>query len=321
MGRGVIMSIKQLFSYVISLLFVVTALILVSAGASRVLEQTEVNVSYISIIIMICTVAGFYTLIVEAARGFRSSAEKISIFGLRFHNPVYDPEFEEIPQEEVKNIRAENKKLHKARAELEDFIDALLYELELKDAELEEIQYVSETYIRHHKNSSRLIRTLVGLIAEDKMDWLTEFYDNVLDESITVLHQDRSDKSSTLFMVDDGRLKMAAYHRVNFTSTVTRTFEYGEGFAGRIWETGEVELINDISESSYFEGDFSPNHNYGAIIGLPVKINRTVVGVLCIQSEGTDGFIGEDVDTLKFYADICGLAYYYDNMNVKIDAG
>src|SRR5690625_2240652 len=315
------MSAKHFFSYVISLIFVVMALILAGAGTSRVLEQTGVDVSYIAVITAICAAAGFYTLIVEAAKGFRSSQEKISIFGLRFNNPVYDPHCEDVPQEEIKSIRADNENLRNELGGLKDFTETLLEELELKDSELEEIQYVSETYIRHHKNSSRLVRTLTGLMADDKPGWLREFYDNVLDESITVLHRDRADKSSTLFMVDDGKLKMAAYHRVNLVSVDTREFDYGEGFAGSIWETGEVELINDISESRYFKGDFAPIHNYGSVIGLPVKINEATVGVLCIQSEGTNGFIEEDVDTLKFYADICGLAYYYDNMNVKIDAG
>ncbi len=315
------MSTKHFFSYVISFIFVVTALILAGAGTSRLLEQTGLDVSYITIITVICAAAGFYTLTVEAAKGFRSSSEKISIFGLRFNNPVYDPQFEDVPQEEIQSIRTANNNLQDELDRLKDFTETLLQELELKDAELEEIQYVSETYIRHHKNSSRLVRTLTGLIAGGKEDWITEFYDNVLDESITVLHQDRADKSSTLFMADEGRLKMAAYHRVNLISVDTRAFDYGEGFAGRIWETGEVELVNNIDESRYFKGDFSPNHNYGSIIGLPVKIDHFVVGVLCIQSEDIDGFIEEDVDTLKFYADICGLAYYYDSMNVKIDAG
>ncbi|SOC40640.1 GAF domain-containing protein [Salinicoccus kekensis] len=315
------MSAKHFFSYVISLIFVVTALILFSAGTARLLEQTGIGISYITIITAVCAVTGFYTLVVASARGFRSSAEKISLFGLRFNNPVYDPEFEDVPQEEIKNIRSDNKALQNELAQLKEFTETLLHELELKDEELEDIQYVSETYIRHHKNSSRLIRTLMGLMADGGPGWVTEFYDNVLDESITVLHRDRADKSSTLFMADDGKLKMAAYHRVNLISVDTREFSPGEGFAGRIWETGEVELVNNINESSYFEGDFSPIHNYGSVIGLPVKINQATVGVLCIQSEGIDGFIEEDVDTLKFYADICGLAYYYDNMNVKIDAG
>lgn len=317
------MSKKHFFSYVISFIFVVVALIIVAGGSSRILEQTnlETGVGYIHIILAICSVAGLFTLTVEVAKGFRSSAEKISIFGLRFHNPVYDPYFEDVSLEEMRVMQEENMKIKEDNKKLESFTDSLLDELEVKDLELENVQYVSETFIRHHKNSSRLIRSLTSLIDEDHSGWTTEFYNNVLDECITVLHQDRSDKSSTLYTVDGNILKMTAYHRINFTSTRSREFGYGEGFAGNIWKTGEVELISNICKSAYFKGDFSPNHNYGSIIGLPVKINHTVVGVLCIQSEGIDGFIEEDINTLKFYADVCALAYHYDNINVTSDMG
>ena len=317
------MSKKHFFSYVISLIFVVIALIIVAGSSSRILEQInlETDVGYIHIILAICSIAGLFSLTVEVAKGFRSSAEKISIFGLRFHNPVYDPYFEDISLEEMKTIQEENMKIKEDNQKLESFTGSLLDELEVKDIELENVQYVSETFIRHHKNSSRLIRSLTSLIDENHSGWTTEFYNNVLDECITVLHQDRSDKSSTLYIIEDDVLKMTAYHRVNFTSTRSREFEYGEGFAGNIWKTGEVELVSNICTSTYFKGDFSPNHNYGSIIGLPVKINHTVVGVLCIQSEGVDGFIDGDIDTLKFYADVCALAYHYDNINVTSDMG
>lgn len=317
------MSKKHFFSYVISFIFVVISLIIVAGGSSRILEQTnlETDVGYIHIILAICSIAGLYTLTVEVAKGFRSSAEKISIFGLRFHNPVYDPYFEDVGLEEMKTIQQENMQIKTDNQKLESFTDSLLDELEVKDVELENVQYVGETFIRHHKNSSRLIRSLTSLLDENNSGWTTEFYNNVLDECITVLHQDRSDKSSTLYIVEDDVLKMTAYHRVNFTSTRSREFGYGEGFAGNIWRTGEVELISNICSSPYFKGDFSPNHNYGSIIGLPVKINHSVVGVLCIQSEGIDGFIEADINTLKFYADVCALAYHYDNISVTSDMG
>ena len=317
------MSKKHFFSYIISFIFVVIALIIVAGSSSRILEQANLDagITYIHIILGICSAAGLFALTVEVAKGFRSSAEKISIFVLRFQNPVYDPYFEDVGLETIKTIQQENTRLKEDKQQLESFTDSLLDELEMKDVELENVQYVSETFIRHHKNSSRLIRTLTSLLDENHSGWTKEFYNNVLDECITVLHQDRSDKSSTLYIVEDDVLKMTAYHRVNFTSTRSREFEYGEGFAGNVWKTGEIELVSNICESTYFKGDFSPNHNYGSIIGLPIKINHTVVGVLCIQSEGTDGFIEADIDTLKFYADVCALAYYYDNMNVISDTG
>ena len=317
------MSKKHFFSYVISFIFVVISLIIVAGSSSRILEQANLDagITYIHIILVICSAAGLFALTVEVAKGFRSSAEKISIFGLRFQNPVYDPYFEDVGLEEIKTIQQENIKLKEDNQKLESFTDSLLDELEVKDVELENVQYVSETFIRHHKNSSRLIRSLTSLLDENSSGWTTEFYNNVLDECITVLHQDRSDKSSTLYIIEDDVLKMTAYHRVNFSSTRSREFEYGEGFAGNVWKNGEVELVSDICASTYFKGDFSPNHNYGSIIGLPVKINHTVVGVLCIQSEGIDGFIEEDINTLKFYADVCALAYYYDNINVTSDMG
>src|SRR5699024_4863775 len=106
-------------------------------------------------------------------------------------------------------------------------------------------------------------------------------------------------------------LEMYVYNRIEFSSSRKRRFKYEEGFAGHVWSYGETVLINNIKDSSFFKGEFAPRHEYGSILGIPIKVDEEVVGVLNIQSENVDE------RSMKFYADMCALAHYYDIIKFK----
>lgn len=227
---------------------------------------------------------------------------------------MYDPDYKVIDLSDAEKIQHENESLKIERNELENLSESFLEEILTKEEELNDFHYTSETYIRHHKNSSRLVRSLTSLIDENNPTWSTEFYNNVLDECVTVLQKDRADKSSSIYFVKDNKLKMFAYNRINFSSSRNRTFKKGEGFAGSVWAENKTLLEDDVYNSQYFNTEFLPKHSYGSIIGTPIRINNEVIGVLCIQSEGYFGFEDSDYITLSYYADICALAYYYDKI-------
>jgi signal transduction protein with GAF and PtsI domain len=136
-----------------------------------------------------------------------------------------------------------------------------------------------------------------------------EFCNNVLDECVTILLEDRADKSSTIYFINEQQeLEMFAYNRIEFSSSRGRKFKKGEGFAGHIWDSGETELVLDVNNSPYFEGEYAPQHEYGSILGVPIRIGKEIVGVLCVQSENVEEFQDDDKRTVIFYADICALA-------------
>ncbi|MBU9711691.1 GAF domain-containing protein [Evansella tamaricis] len=132
---------------------------------------------------------------------------------------------------------------------------------------------------------------------------------------MTILLEDRSDKSSTIYFINnDDELEMFAYNRIEFSSSRERRFKQGQGFAGYIWESGETKLVSNVNNSEYFQGVYAPRHEYGSILGVPIKVGNSVVGVLCIQSEDIDEFQKDDERTVVFYADMCALAHFYDKI-------
>ena len=105
------------------------------------------------------------------------------------------------------------------------------------------------------------MRSLIQLLDEGNNHWKWEFCNNVLDEYVTVLLEDRADKSSSIYFIEDNQLDMFTYNRIEFSSSRKRKFKKGEGFAGHIWETGETELVSDVNESEYFKGNYAPSMN------------------------------------------------------------
>ncbi|GGA91473.1 hypothetical protein GCM10008025_37500 [Ornithinibacillus halotolerans] len=88
-----------------------------------------------------------------------------------------------------------------------------------------------------------------------------------------------------------------------------------------MWSYGQTVLINDIKNSKFFEGEIAPKHEYGSILGVPIKIGDEVFGVLNIQSEHKNGFTHDDERSIRFYADMCALAHYYDRININKKEG
>jgi putative methionine-R-sulfoxide reductase with GAF domain len=157
------------------------------------------------------------------------------------------------------------------------------------------------------------------LIKESKNEWRIEFCNNVLDECVTTLKKDRADKSASIFFIENDELSMFSYYRIDFDSSRGRKFKKGDGFAGDIWESMQFKTIEDVSQHESFANDLSPHHHYQSIIGCPIQIGTEVYGVLCIQSEQKNGFDKEDEIPIKFYADICALAYFCDKILIRGD--
>lgn len=310
---------KTIFRYTVSFVIVITIIFLIISGLINFILSffPLIQISFIQLILYSFAIIGLFMLTNRVQHNLQSYKNTFSLFGFKIENPFYKPEYDRFKIANTQEILTENKNLKEERDDLTELLSTFVEELDNKDEELSEFQYISEIYIRHHKNSSRLVRSLTSLINENNPGWDKEFYNNVLDECVTVLQSDRADKSSALYFVKDGKLTMSGYNRINFSSSRTRSFLKGEGFAGNVWHKNETLLENDVEDSEYFIGPFLPNHSYGSIIGTPIRISTEIIGVLCIQSEGFNGFDRDDIDTIKYYADICALAYYYDK--IKID--
>ncbi|MGG3480601.1 GAF domain-containing protein [Peribacillus frigoritolerans] len=310
-------STKRFWSYTIGLLLTLLVLPALGEALVKIMDWTgKDNVSNLTAVKWICVPITIYVITVGLAKYLRTNSSPVAMGVTNIPNFMYDEKFVDEQNYSDKKLVKENKELIKNIEALEDINVDLIDEVELKGLDLDEVTYISDIFIRHHKNTSRLVRSLIQLMDEGKEDWKWEFCNNVLDECVTILLEDRADKSSTIYFINEMQeLQMFAYNRIEFSSSRERVFMKGEGFAGNIWKNNQTLLVNDVSkDTEHFQGEFAPKHEYGSILGVPIRIGKKVVGVLCIQSEKIEDFDEDDERTVVFYADICGLAHFYDNI-------
>lgn len=79
---------------------------------------------------------------------------------------------------------------------------------------------------------------------------------------------------------------------------------HGEGVAGRVLATGEAVVSNDAQADTRFQFQHPPFATVQSIMGIPVRLNREVVGVLDIASYAPQAFLEDDVTLAR---DLVGL--------------
>jgi putative methionine-R-sulfoxide reductase with GAF domain len=220
-----------------------------------------------------------------------------------FRNPFYDPNFEKGPfrlqvkyNELFTQFNVQRSLLQKAMEQNNEYAE-LLQRTESK----------LRVQLRHHDNANRIIDSLIYLTKINHGDIVNRMLKDTLEECITVLHRDLSDKSISLFEVVEEKLKIREYVRIGAESAYKRSFAKGQGFAGYVWKKGEPVIKNNIDyeEDEMFKGVNKPNHEFYSIMGLPLVVDGQTYGVLCLQSESKEGFSEEDLKAVQFYSNIC----------------
>ncbi|MEW9053384.1 MAG: GAF domain-containing protein [Neobacillus sp.] len=141
---------------------------------------------------------------------------------------------------------------------------------------------------------------------------------HTLAECITVLEKDQSDKSISLFKVNENKkLEITESVRINAESIAKRIFSKWEGFAGYIWGKGQPEIENKVKpDDPRFNDQGLSATPIGSILGIPLSVDDKIIGVLCLQSEAENGFVeAADLRTVEFYARLCTLILLYDKIN------
>ncbi len=173
--------------------------------------------------------------------------------------------------------------------------------------------------IRHHENGRRLLGSAAYLIYTGEQ-WRSEMMNNILSEAISCLEKDHSDKSVALFKAYDDELRIEHHIRLAARSARSVRLKKGDGFAGKVMESGDVIYIPDVSKSPELFGAIKPSDDYRSIVGLPIRVNGDALGVLCVQSEVVDGFTDQDIRTLRFYAHAYSLIFVYDITSVALNS-
>lgn len=273
---------KRIGSYVLAFIIIVILIFSLGSVCQTIYEAATGNkVTLWSTVLFLGMCYGLVSATYVYARFIRISKQAIPFIGINLPNWFFDEKFLNEIKVSDNQLLAENEALNTTVSDLESFSNQIMDELRMKERDLLLESHISDIYIRHHKNASRLVRSLLQLVNEGKPNWKWEFCNNLLDECNTVLLKDSADKSSSIFFINSKQeLEMYVYNRIEFSSSRKRRFKYEEGFAGHVWSYGETVLINNIKDSSFFKGEFAPRHEYGSILGIPIKVDEAVVGVL-----------------------------------------
>jgi hypothetical protein len=251
---------------------------------------------------------------------WRSRSEDMKLGFTDFPNPFYDQNFVLAPHYLKGEIETLRSLLGEAQAEGErsnNIVRTLNQHALKKEEVIESLSKKLTVLIRHHENASRLLGS-AAYLSYAGHQWKSEMLNNILSESLTCLEKDHSDKSVSLFRVYGEELRIDHYIRISALSARNLRLRKGEGFAGRVWEQGETQYLPDISANPSFGGLLKPNDDYKSIVGIPIRVNGDILGVLCVQSEILNGFSPQDLRTLRFYAHACSLIFVYDIITSKI---
>ncbi|QHW35549.1 GAF domain-containing protein (plasmid) [Paenibacillus rhizovicinus] len=251
---------------------------------------------------------------------WRSRSEDLKLGFTDFPNPFFDENFIQAPhflRDEIEEMRGHLAEAIAEGKRAEKIVRSLNRHALEKEQVIEELSKKLTVLIRHHENASRLLGSAAYLSYMGDV-WRSEMLNNILSECLTCLEKDQSDKSVSLFRVYGDELRIEHYIRISAASARKMRLKKGEGFAGMVWDIGESQYLPDISANPSFAGQLKPNDEYSSIVGVPIRINGEVLGVLCVQSEVLDGFSKQDLRTLRFYAHACSLIFVYDIMNSKM---
>lgn len=162
--------------------------------------------------------------------------------------------------------------------------------------------------------SKRLIRlsTLSGLLAqaersEDIFPMAVEIIADVVDIEIALIYSLDTRK---------GELILSAYRGVpqEFAVGVDR-MKLGEGFNGRVAESGELMMVSDAAEDPRLSREAVRKERIKAQLVLPLRSRRVVVGTLTVASRDKREFSKEEVELLTAIANQIGIAIDRTNLH------
>ena len=118
-------------------------------------------------------------------------------------------------------------------------------------------------------------------------------------------------EKSLLFLLDEetGELTLENYHGVSadFAAEV-KTMKVGEGFNGRVAQTGEPLVTTDSSASPALQTDAGVKENIQAQLIVPLKSKGRVRGTLCAATSEPRDFAAEEIGLASAIGNAIGVA-------------
>jgi len=104
-------------------------------------------------------------------------------------------------------------------------------------------------------------------------------------------------------------LELKTYRGISEEFAVSlKGLKVGEGFNGRVVQTGEPLLVEDASQDPRLTRDVVKREGIRAQLIVPLKAKGKVVGTICAATRGSRQFLPEDIDLLSHVANHIGVA-------------
>ena len=149
------------------------------------------------------------------------------------------------------------------------------------------------------------LSTLSGLLAQslrprDVLPTATEMVANVMDVEIVLIYS---------MWVEESELVLSAYRGVSgkFARGVDR-MKVGEGFNGRVAETGEPLIVSDAAQDPRLSREIVREEKIKAQLIVPMKSGGEVVGTICVATRREREFDDDEVEVLTAIANQTGIA-------------
>ncbi len=164
--------------------------------------------------------------------------------------------------------------------------------------ELETVQEELQSHIRLSRSNEKRLATLnaISTMLSHSLD-LEQVLRNALDMVTEVMEAE----VALIFSLDEGtqELKVLAYDGVSnkFARDVDR-LKLGEGFNGRVAQTGEPLIVEDASHDSRLTRKVVKQERIEAVLIVPLRARGLIVGTVCVANRRPRQFLAEEVDLL-----------------------
>ena len=239
-------------------------------------------------------------------------------------NVFYDP----FIKDKGKGIAKEAARLRKELDRRNEANDKLIkqvgnYTEQLKEQANKTNEFQIETWrsLSILKDLERLMEHIMVLIAgplsdrkEDK--FLREVVSAVARLPYAQGIQTKEKVSCSVMKVEEDVLKIVECVGLK-SGSEKKTFRLGQGFAGRIWESREPDVCNDVNDDVRFNDEgCKPSGVYKSIIGIPILgVGGEALGALFVQCSCTNAFdLSKDGAMLAYYSGLLSLAFAYTSL-------
>ncbi|MBI2574366.1 GAF domain-containing protein, partial [Candidatus Woesearchaeota archaeon] len=156
-----------------------------------------------------------------------------------------------------------------------------------------------------HKSYSDNMKRLSNLYESGKAINTSLHLDNVLKALLEISAKELKYNSIAILLLKKGKLYAKAGLGFSDGELSTYTAEIGEGICGRVAETGESIIANDVSKNPHY---IIQSPKTKSEMAVPIKYGRTVIGVYNVESNELDSFDEDDLLFISALAEQAAIA-------------